>query len=307
MVSVRIAAPQLLLRGIAVKQIDAFFQPSADRTLYHYTGIGGLLGIVNSRSIWASHIYYVNDSREILHAGDILARILDSRIEGAKGDEREFLKQFREWAGSFRHTPYHLFVFSLSEAGSLLSQWRSYTPHGKGVSLGFPASVLNSVLAKPGFRIAQCLYDRDSHQEMLESLLERVLVTFHQVAPTLDISRAHPTQKYHSFLEGFRGDLLQVLAIVKHPAFREEREWRIVSPYFPNYTVSDVKFREGASMLLPYTELPLPPSGTLFETVVLGPSQDENLSMSALATFLGNRGVCNQTVNSNIPFRKWAF
>jgi hypothetical protein len=137
------------------------------------------------------------------------------------------------------------------------------------------------------------------------SLLEKMLITFRQRLPDLDTTQAHPSQKYHPFLETFRHDILQVLAIVKHSAFREEREWRIVSPYFPNYTVAEVKFREGASMLLPYTDLSLPIDGNLFDEVILGPSQDTNLSFSALANYLSNRGVCNMTVNSQIPLRKW--
>jgi hypothetical protein len=101
--------------------------------------------------------------------------------------------------------------------------------------------------------------------------------------------------------------VLQVLAIVKHSAFHEEREWRIVSPYFPRYTVPEVRFREGASMLLPYIQLSLPPEAAAiwFDEVILGPSGDASLSFSALSAYLSNRGLCKKTVNSGIPFRKW--
>ena len=288
-----------------MRQIDSFFSPTADRTLYHYTGIRGLLGIVDSRSVWASHIYYLNDSKEILHACEVLGRLLSANESVVDATEREFIEQFRDWLATFRRDPFHIFVFSLSEEPSLLSQWRSYTPHGKGVSLGFSTMVLNHVLRTPGFRIAKCLYTDHEHEELMGSLVEKMLITFRQRLPTLDTTKAHPSQKYHPFLEEFRKDLLQILAIVKHSAFREEREWRIVSPYFPNYTVADVKFREGASMLLPYTELKLPDDGNLFEEVILGPSQDLNLSFSALSAYLSNRRVCNRTVNSQIPLRKW--
>lgn len=288
-----------------MRQIDSFFTPTADRTLYHYTGIRGLLGIVDNRVVWASHVYYLNDSREILHACEVLGRLLANSENSGEGPEREFTKQFREWLESFRRDAFHLFVFSLSEEASLLSQWRSYTPHGKGVSLGFSPATLNHILGKPGFRIARCLYTPTEHEELMGSLLEKMLITFRQRLPTLDTAKAHPSQKYHPLLEEFRNDLLQVLAIVKHSAFREEKEWRIVSPCFPNYTVTDVKFREGASMLLPYTELHLPPAGHLFEEVILGPSQDSNLSHSALSAYLSNRRVCNRTVSSQIPLRNW--
>lgn len=288
-----------------MRQVDSFFSPTADRTLYHYTGIRGLLGIVDSRVVWASHIYYLNDSKEILHACEVLGRLLAKNEDVGDAAEREFTKQFGEWLGSFRRDAFHIFVFSLSEEPSLLSQWRSYTPHGKGVSLGFSAAALNHILTKTGFRIAQCLYTNPEHEELMRSLLERMLITFRQRQPNLDASKAHPSQKYHPFLEEFRNDLLQILAIVKHSAFREEKEWRVVSPYFPQYTVTDVKFREGASMLLPYTELQLPAHGNLFEEVILGPSQDTNLSFSALSAYLSNRRVCNRLVNSQIPLRKW--
>ncbi len=36
--------------------------------LYHYTTQTGLLGMVTSREIWASHMQYLNDVREFLHA-----------------------------------------------------------------------------------------------------------------------------------------------------------------------------------------------------------------------------------------------
>jgi hypothetical protein len=288
-----------------MRQVEAFFAPTADKTLYHYTGIGGLLGIVDRRAIWASHVYYLNDSKEILQACDVLQNLLTKRVDAVDAGEREFLRQFSDWLGTFRGDPFHIFVFSLSEERSLLSQWRSYTPHGKGVSLGFPPAILNYVLSNPGFRIAKCLYEGHEHDELLGSLLEKILTTFRQRISELDTTRAHPSQRYHPFLETFRGDILQVLAIVKHSAFREEREWRILSPYYPNYTVTEVRFREGASMLLPHTELALPKDGMLFEEVLLGPSQDGNLSFSALSTYLSNRRVCNRTVNSQIPLRNW--
>ena len=288
-----------------MRQVDSFFSPTADRTLYHYTGIRGLLSIVDSRAVWASHIYYLNDSKEILHACEVLGHLLSNNDTIVDATEREFIEQFRDWLATFRRDAFHIFVFSLSEERSVLSQWRSYTPHGKGVSVGFPPVVLNYVLNRPGFRIARCLYTDQEHRELMGSLLEKMLITFRQQLPTMDTTKAHPSQKYHPFLEEFRNDLLQVLAIVKHSAFCEEREWRIVSPYFPKYTVADVKFREGASMLLPFIELKLPNDGNLFEEVVLGPSQDANLSFSALSAYLSNRRVCDRTVNSQIPLRKW--
>jgi Protein of unknown function (DUF2971) len=288
-----------------MRQIDDFFFKSVDKTLYHYTGISSLLGMADKRKVWASHIYYLNDSKEILYACGVLQRLLSERISNHRNEERIFLEQFKDWLISF-NTAFHIFIFSLSERNSLLSQWRGYTPHGKGVSIGFSTDVINHIVNRADYKIAKCLYKNAEHQELMCSLLEKMLTTFNQRLATINISKNHPTQKYHGFLEEFRGTLLQILAVIKDPAFEEEQEWRIISQYFPNFTVSEIKFREGASMLMPYIQMELPEQGLLFEKVILGPSDHPNLSMQALSTFLSNHRICNETVNSNIPFRKWS-
>lgn len=37
--------------------------------LYRYTTQRGLLGIISSKEIWATHTQYLNDAREFRHAG----------------------------------------------------------------------------------------------------------------------------------------------------------------------------------------------------------------------------------------------
>ena len=110
--------------------------------MYHYTGIGSLLGIVDSGVLWASHIYYLNDSAEIIFACQLLRDLVKEQTPAAPQQDADFLGEFHSWLESFTNTAYHLFVFSLTEEGNLLSQWRSYTPHGKGIAIGFAAQFL---------------------------------------------------------------------------------------------------------------------------------------------------------------------
>tara|TARA_R110002072_G_scaffold13418_12_gene56321 strand:+ start:90315 stop:91187 length:873 start_codon:yes stop_codon:yes gene_type:complete len=290
-----------------MRLIDSYFSATANRTLYHYTGVGSLMGIANAKSIWASNVYYMNDSKEIVHACDILKKVLLPRIAFGVIDSPEnvFLKQLQDWIDSCRTTIYNIFVFSLSEEPSLLSQWRSYTPHGKGVSVGFSDHLLSSIAQDSDLRIAKCIYNLEEQRELLGSLIEELLVKFRQKQTTIDTSNSHPSQCYHPFLEEFRGDVLQVLSVIKHHAFEEEREWRLISNYFPKYTIPSIKFREGASMLIPYIEINLGENKPYFQQVVLGPSPHQNLSMSALSMFLSNQNLCEKTSNCAIPYREW--
>lgn len=107
-----------------MRKTNDFFSKTINRPLYHYTGINSLMGIANSKHIWASHAYYMNDSEEIVHACTVLENVLRPRFAFGNPDELEniFLKQFQEWTNNCRTTHYNIFVFSLSEQQSLLSQ-----------------------------------------------------------------------------------------------------------------------------------------------------------------------------------------
>jgi hypothetical protein len=290
-----------------VRQIDDFFTSEPRQTLYHYTGIGSLMGMDKSNSLWASNIYYLNDSKEIVHACEALENVLRPRFvfDDKQDPENVFLEQFQAWVNDCKNTNFNIFIFSLSEEPSLLSQWRSYTPHGKGVSIGISPETLTNIKNHANLRFAKCLYENHEQEEALGSLIEKMLITFRRELPNIDTSKAHPSQCYHAFLEGFRGDVLQVLSIIKHRAFKEEKEWRLISQYYPKYTIPEIKFREGASMIIPYIELSLGESNPKFENIILGPSPHQNLSMQALSMYLSNRRVCNYVENCSIPYREW--
>lgn len=289
-----------------MRKVSDLFVNEIGRPLYHYTGIGSLLGISKTKSLWASNVYYLNDSKEIIQACDVMDDVLKPMlIFGGNEPNKIFLAQFKEWAESFRRETYNLFVFSLSEEPSLLSQWRSYTPHGKGVSIGLSPETLNRLVQYCDVKLAKCIYARHEQENVLSELIQMLLTTFQQKVHEIDVTKAHPTQCYHPFLETFRGDVLQVLSMIKHEAFKEEQEWRLISNYYPNYTLPAVKFREGASMLVPYIELPLGENKPYFQGVLLGPSPHPNLSNSALSMFLSNQRLCNSAGYCGIPYREW--
>jgi len=289
-----------------MRQIDSFFEKKATIPLYHYTGVGSLVGIAKSNSLWASSISYMNDSKEIVHACETVENVLRTRLVfGPQNEEQQFLEQFVKWTHLCRNTAHTIFVFSLSEIPSLLSQWRSYTPHGKGVSLGFSHEKLNYIMNSSNLKLARCIYEREEQEEVIRALIEKLLISFRQQLPIIDTSGLHPDQCYQGFIQQYTSDILQVLAIIKHGAFKEENEWRLISSHYPKYTDPKIKFREGASMLVPYMELELGDTNPHFENIILGPSQHQNLSMSGLSMFLSNTSLCQRTSNCGIPYREW--
>ena len=130
-----------------------------------------------------------------------------------------------------------------------------------------------------------------------------MLETFYQRVDHLR-TLPQPT-RYTGFLEEFRGEVLRALCILKDPAFSEEREWRLISPYYDNYVLAPICYREGASMLSPFIKLKLLKERPLFSEVLLGPSEHQNLSMQALVQFLSKRSLTSGVVNSGVPYREW--
>ncbi len=103
--------------------------------LFHYTSLDGMRSIVEQRALWATEIRYLNDAKELAHLGELLRIEAGIYLEHAdiSDSSAEVLRQFRDWlAFRFEDGPL-LFVACFTEAGNLLSQWRGYCSHGKGV------------------------------------------------------------------------------------------------------------------------------------------------------------------------------
>ncbi|WP_439100891.1 DUF2971 domain-containing protein [Congregibacter sp.] len=62
-----------------------FTQPPVN-TLYHYTSLSGLMGIVESGALRASDIRYMNDSTELRHTLNVLQTHITERINSGTDD-----------------------------------------------------------------------------------------------------------------------------------------------------------------------------------------------------------------------------
>ena len=65
--------------------------------LYHYTSQDGLIGMLNTKTIWASKIHYLNDSKEFALALDLASDELTKRINAATSQgDRSRLELLRD-------------------------------------------------------------------------------------------------------------------------------------------------------------------------------------------------------------------
>lgn len=287
---------------------EKLYSDIPQETLYHYTTFPGLLGIVEQGVLWASDIRYMNDSAEMRHTVDLIEVAVARRISAGQSNQR-LLSQFLDWVSNRIANGHMLFGASFRSNGNLLSQWRGYSSVGKGVSIGFNPNYIMTCARGQSFQLGKCIYHAAEQEPLIEQILNAVEMLALKHGEITDESKRHPSHSYYHVFELIESDLLRIAAILKHPSFKEEEEWRIVSPVLSDYVTSPVLFREGTSMLLPYLEIRLSAGQDVpisLEHVFLGPTPNINLSMNSLTMFLSKKGVeVKQGITyCQIPYRQ---
>ena len=279
-------------------KLEAYFPKESGRSLYHYTSLGSLVGIVTNRELWASHVYYLNDSKEIIHACELLDRILDDNSVFEPDIRRsKFFEHLRKWVGELKSRKFSLFVFSLSEERSLLSQWRSYTTHGKGVSIEFNNALVRRLAEGNKLRLGRCLYDASEHEALVKHVVDYLLEKFEN-SPGISESYLEHFELFEDYID----IVLSAICLIKHNSFSEEKEWRLILS--SEFSFPKVSYREGSTMMIPYVVLELG-AGKIFNSIILGPSENVDLALSSLTSFLAQQSICKAVGPSYIPYREW--
>lgn len=283
-----------------------------DKPLYHYTTQRGILGIIGGEEIWVTHTQYLNDRREFLHAIDLTRIEIDRLSKIHKPDSIE-VRSLEEMKNALQWKPENInvCVCSFSEDRDSLSQWRAYGSRTSGFAIGFPADLLESATKRKEWYLAPCVYEPAKQVELIRLLVEEVLDE--HLSGDYGFSAAEKDEEGIS-LRGGGGSLLAYLnryaPILKDASFSEEKEWRIISRPLINQ-LPDFSFREGQSLLIPYSKLQLsgPDMPFRLKEVVIGPTPDPERSRSSVTNFLVHkemlRGFEVDVSISSVPYRDW--
>jgi hypothetical protein len=267
----------------------------ADVFLYHYTAVGTAEKIVRSRELWATNIYYLNDGSEFTHGLDLMRKCLQSSALTSRR-AAAFLDDV-DWP-ALASPDLTVFVVSFTEAPDLLSQWRSYCPPNRGISLGFRRGDLELSAASQGFQLVRCSYNLRQQQADVRRIA-RHWIAQHAAART-DGERA---QVANLFASGFA----HAAASYKNQSFREEKEWRLVAITSPDSV--ELKYREGSSTLIPYIKFKLPvdrKDRLAMRRIVIGPTSHWELAYAAVKNLIRTGNVLyGQIEPSSTPFRAW--
>ena len=163
---------------------DGLIEELPPPTLYHYTDVRGLHGILESNSLRASAAYYLNDSSEIEYGRKLLIDELKTWFDLNKDGEgfaslvlAGILATFSAEESKISRAS-NIYVSCFCEEDDVLSQWRAYGQKG-GYSLGFDTNRLSTGLIAPVYynrvRLAKVIYDAEMQLRRVRSVLRQFL------------------------------------------------------------------------------------------------------------------------------------
>ncbi len=226
--------------------------------LFHYTTWDGLLGILKTQSLWATHYRFLNDYSELRlfkeklvdYVSPIIKELFVNLITKrgdleAKINEKGGLDQVvHHYARAFVDAAYsatgdEIYIFSFCgedkndyvNTNGLLSQWRGYG-QGGGVALVFNKGELEKILEVEAGRysydlgyIGGAIYSDDETEIINELSEDLISVSEHVKSMLLNISKDNfePPDASNAF-----PSFIKCISRYKHKGFSEENEVRLV-------------------------------------------------------------------------------
>lgn len=257
-------------------------------TLYHYCSNDSFAAIVRTRSVWLSSLSLSNDTMEGRLVNSTLMRLAES--DDLDADSRDKLKA----SVDFIERMFDGLGFCLSEDGDLLSQWRGYADDARGVSVGFSRKYLEQLAdsskgkSTAGFALYKVAYKPNVHDSKVEPTYRELRHLIDAGAFKLPRTRSlldtrsedeiakedERVRRVHSALFRKLLELFPHLFEMKTSAFKEEREWRLVSILLRNIT-DQCLYRAARDRIVPYRAFDLSPSDIpAIGKVVLGPRNE---------------------------------
>lgn len=307
--------------------------------LYHYTTSDGLLGIIQDKSIRATHIRYCNDLTEYQEAFE--RKFTDSFLDSfAGGFSNDAKTQINGILVSFKEN-WDTFLISLTDdessqqtaepvAGDRLSQWRSYGQGSRGFSLGFDMDCLTKcgsgdiVRAGGSMCIQSCIYTAEEKKAQAQSIGStgyKMLFERHHklVAEFVGKEGRQPENAESSkilsqcVLQGTASASASYwidAARFKNKSFSEECEWRLVftvnrdslmQEQNSNPKIPIVHFRKGAFGIAPYIGFPLnfTSESNPLRRIVVGPCPHPEESKAAVELLLASNGIQGVKVDNS--------
>lgn len=263
-------------------------------SLYHYTDQNGLIGILDSKSMRATHLFYQNDASEFKHGEEVFYAVI-KKIKAIKNAScnGDIIDEIKTWIATYNNP---VFTTSFSESENSLNQFRGYSKSKSGFSIGFDIKKIKSHAESLSFqcKIAKCLYKDSEQEDFAEEMITEHIPQDSEISQDAINRIAAIISTYAS--------------VMKHESFHEEKEWRLIYDYL-NPVRKFYHIRAGESFLIPFLAVPII-TNEVIRSITIGPTPHPDLAYISTKELLHKHGIFNEKLDecirkSNLPYRNW--
>lgn len=268
------------------KQIRKTYE--SGQTLYHYTSLQSLMGMMETNNLWMSKGNFLNDSSELVYFSDVLKTVIgkmqiqketelwDLFVDELEAAMEHFLHEIEE-------SGFEVYVFSLSHTQDSLALWYNYAK-GEGYNLGFYAEDLLEKLGNlpDGHRVLHGFVEYDRKEQ--ELLLMNFLMETFKVAVNHDIEKVKKALPKHFFTV-----ISSCAVFFKDPAFKSEEEYRVALMDTSGDLQEGVRFRAQNGVIIPYIALDFNDRLPLSH-ITIGPKNNIDIAKRGMEHYLRNKG-----------------
>lgn len=286
--------------------------------IYHYTTLEALLkGIISENkseeiTFWATNSNHMNDPKEFkIDLENFYEDVKHIKYFSSLFEKNYFTNNLGKSDNAY--------LLSFSENKDFLPMWNMYAKNGNGVVLEFE----KQLVALPETPLVRCLYPRKEIYNETIKFLEKIFAEGdkHKFTRGRFFLGLDKIRYKSSTREERRGRfkscnlddcdnccknlcalvVLSIFPIIayKHNAYEHEKELRLI--IFEKDT-DKIKFRNKDEMLIPYIERKI--NRKALKSVIIGPTQNYELSQKSLRMFLDSRGFNDvKIIKSTVPYR----
>ena len=297
---------QIPINKIHEKHCLNIEQCDPNAILYHYTSPAGLLGILNSSTLWMSDSDFLNDSSESDYFYDVYHKATPSEGETRKEDFFRFTAGMfsyyhssmfsspRQTAGRVKETRY---ILSMSLDRDNLNLWSYYTKNANsvGYSIGIKEDLFKYLRREDedeSLLSGKVIYDSEKQMRLLGELYQ----DYWEQYATLK----HTYQREYLYRK-MEDNIVRYSVFMKNPLFAHENEYRVAVVRLGSNSTQQRLFREMNGAFIPY----ITQSIDLRDIVEIGisPTHRTEFVTRSLRELLEAKGIDANPYNSEVPLR----
>ncbi len=280
-------------------------------SLFHYTTVDGMEGILANGTLRATDARHLNDPTEVIYGIGKAKEYLKGKLPSLNCDAKIFFEEIINCDLEKRiHSRSKYFISSFSSKENDLNQWRSYADGAKGFALEFSRELIDSSAKSAQSRLSVtegCVYF-NTYPVVYETTRQHAVVD-NLTKLTDEALKENPPHEQRDFIFNTISICLFAISLtMKNEHYSEEKEYRFLKIAPPKHDGNKIKYRTRGSSLVPYTEFgwksatPCP-----LKRVWIGPAAAHDTTPESVKEFLKHHGYGDEieVVKSDIPYRSF--